>query len=173
MSEQNNMDELLELTGKIARRQRVNTVLCIVVLLALIAACCFAGYRVSQTVQQFEESITRIDTASEEIRSFFGSFEAAGYESPEQAIRDLHDTTETINDILSDISENGIFGLGGLSNLPGLGGLGNSGSSDSAGSADAEGSPAEDGSATLGESMDEMLNQAMEWLGGLFGGGNA
>ena len=175
MSEQEYREEQLELICKIAKRQRVNTVLCIVVLIAIIAACCFAGYRIQETAQQFQESITRIDTASEEIQNFFDGFKAAGYETPEQAIQDLHDTTETINGILNDISENGIFGLGGLGGLSGLGGLGGLGSSGESGSAEEgssvgeNGDSGENGSLGLGESVDDVLNQAKDWLNSLFG----
>ena len=152
MSEQEKIDELLDLSHTIARRQRVNTALCVIVLLIVITACCFAGYKLTQITAQFQESIADLNTIKEEVNSFFDSFQAAGYETPEQAIQDLHNITESINGILKDIEENGILGLGSLGSLPGLGDLG------------------ENALPSLEEGSD-VLNQAMEWLGGLFGSG--
>ena len=143
MSEQEKIDELLDLSHTIARRQRVNTALCVIVLLIVITACCFAGYKLTQITAQFQESITDLNTIKEEVNSFFDSFQAAGYETPEQAIQDLHNITESVN---------GILGLGSLGSLPGLGDLG------------------ENALPGLEEGSD-VLNQAMEWLGGLFGSG--
>ena len=73
MSEQEKIDELLDLSHTIARRQRVNTALCVIVLLIVITACCFAGYKLTQITAQFQESITDLNTIKEEVNSFFDS----------------------------------------------------------------------------------------------------
>ena len=93
--------ELLEEKQRSEKQRKIQLIITIVIAAALVIALIYVNVQVSASIRQVQSNLEMVNTATQEITGFFDGLKSAGYENAEDALKDLHDTTEKINELLT------------------------------------------------------------------------
>lgn len=99
---------LLEEKRRNDRQRMIERIIALVIIAALVIALIAINSKVTHAMQQIQSNIDRINTATQEITTFFAGFKEAGYENVEQALEELHKATSKINTFFDAIGEHGM-----------------------------------------------------------------
>ena len=106
MSDHEILLELLEEKRRNDRQRLIERIITLTIIVALIVVLVLINAKFTHVMKQVQENIDRVNTATQEITTFFAGFKAAGYESAEQALKDLHNATTKINTFFDLVGDN-------------------------------------------------------------------
>ena len=107
MSDHEILMELLESKQKLERQRKIELIVAVVLIVALAAALFFAWTKVSETMNQAQETFVKVNRITDEVQGIFDALKEAGIDDPGQAIKDLYDDTERIRNLFDELKKSG------------------------------------------------------------------
>ena len=107
MSDHEILLELLESKQRLERQRKIELIIAVVLVAALVVALFFAWTKISETMDQAQETFVKVNQIADEVQGIFDGLKEAGIDDPGQAIRDLYDDTERIRNLFDELKKSG------------------------------------------------------------------
>ena len=89
MSDHEILLELLESKQRLERQRKIELIIAVVLVAALAVALLFAWTKISETMDQAQETFVKVNQVTDEVHGIFDGLKEAGIDDPGQAIKDL------------------------------------------------------------------------------------
>ena len=107
MSDHEILLELMESKQRLERQRKIELIIAVVLVAALAVALFFAWTKISETMDQAQETFVKVNQIADEVQGIFDGLKEAGIDDPGQAIRDLYDDTERIRNLFDELKKSG------------------------------------------------------------------
>ena len=107
MSDHEILLDLLAAKDRFERQRKIELIIAVVLVAALAVALFFAWTKISETMDQAQETFVKVNQIADEVQGVFDGLKEAGIEDPGQAIKDLYDDTENIRNLFDELKKSG------------------------------------------------------------------
>ena len=107
MSDHEILLDLLAAKDRFVRQRKIERIVAAALIVILAAALIFAWTKVSETMDQAQETFVKVNQVADEVQGIFDGLKEAGIEDPGQAIKDLYDDTENIRNLFDELKKSG------------------------------------------------------------------